>query len=79
MGVVGESVETTVYAGYIEVPERGFRKTHQMYAPRAGAPSSHILLGRSFLAHFMMIYDGPTGVVHFYSANRAPDWPVDDE
>jgi hypothetical protein len=52
MGVVGESVEATVYADEIEVPELGFRKTLRMYAPRAGAPSSRILLGRSFLAHF---------------------------
>lgn len=79
MGVVGGSVEATIYAGELEIPELRFRRTLQMYSPKTIAPHSHVLLGRSFLRFFVITYDGPSGIFHFHPAGAAPAGPIDDE
>ncbi len=79
MGVVGGSVEATVYAGELDVPELNFRKTLQMYSPKTMSPLSQILLGRSFLSFFNLMYEGPAGLFHFYPATYMPPGPIDDE
>jgi hypothetical protein len=66
VGVVGASIPATVYAGFLEVPELHFSRVMEMYAPNGAAPSSLVLLGRSFLNHFIMNYNGPDGTFTFY-------------
>ena len=79
IGVVGGFAEAVVYAGILEVPELHFSRIMRFYAPRGAAPSSQLLLGRSFLAHFIMTYDGPNGIFHFYNPSVGLSGPVDDE
>lgn len=78
IGVVGGMVETVVFAGLLEVPELNFSRVMRMYAPRQSAPSSLMLLGRSFLAHFIMTYDGPNGTFHFFNPDYGWPGPEDD-
>ena len=75
MGVVGGRVEAVVYAGILEVPELVFSELTQLFAI-SGSPT---LLGRSFLAHFQMTYDGPGGIFYFVPKSYKPLLPPDDE
>lgn len=79
IGVVGGAVEATVYAGELDVPELNFRRTLQMYSPKSISPLSPVLLGRSFLEFFVLTYEGPAGLFHFYPADYRPAGPVEDE
>ena len=78
ISVVGGKVEAIVCSGIIEVPELGFRKMMPIYAV-SGTFSAPVLLGRSFLSHFQMTYDGPTGTFSFLPVSYQPVAPWDDE
>lgn len=64
-GIGGGEMEARVHIGQIEVPHLQFRKTLPLYAIGWSATSHAVLLGRSFLEHFVFIYDGPSQVFHF--------------
>lgn len=64
-GIGGGEVDAKVYSGLVEIPELGFRKVMPLYGV-AWDPTSHtVLLGRSFLKHFVFRYDGPSELFHF--------------
>lgn len=62
---VGGSVEATVYAGILEVPQLDYSELIELYSVRKGTLTHSILLGRTFLSHFIVTYDGPEGMFHF--------------
>lgn len=70
VGVVGASIPATVYAAFIEVPELHFCRVMEMYAPDGAAASSQVLLGRSFLDHFIMNYNGLDGTFAFHAQSE---------
>ena len=74
----GVSVLSTVYAGIVEVPELGFSEMMPVYTLKMRHPTHDVLLGRSFLQNFIVTFDGPQGIFHFF---RPPDYepPVHDE
>lgn len=65
-GIGGEEVAAKVYSGCLEVPKLGnFVKVLPVYAVPWGSTTHHVLLGRSFLRHFVFRYDGPSETFHF--------------
>lgn len=79
IGGIGGSVEAVVFAGVLEVPPLHFRRVVRMFSPKDVVLTSKILLGRSFLENFIMTYDGPNGIFHFYNPYIGLGAPVDDE
>lgn len=62
----GASMMAEVFAGCLEVPELGFSEVVPLYALKTRRPTHDVLLGRSFLRNFIVTFDGPQGVFHFY-------------
>lgn len=62
----GASIMADVFAGILEVPELGFSEMVPLYALKTRRPTHDVLLGRSFLRNFIVTFDGPQGVFHFY-------------
>lgn len=79
IGGVGGAVEAMVFAGILEVPSLQFKRVVRMFSPLGVSLSSKVLLGRSFLENFIMTYDGPKGIFHFYNPHAGLSGPVDDE
>jgi len=65
VGVVGASVPATVYMGILEIPELGFSEIMPLFALKVRRPTHDVLLGRSLLEHFIVTFDGPSGLFHF--------------
>jgi predicted aspartyl protease len=63
----GGSIMSDVYAGILEVPQLGFSEMVPLYTLRMRHASHDVLLGRSFLQNFIVTFDGPQGVFHFYT------------
>lgn len=79
IGGVGGSVAADVFAGLLEVPALNFKRVVRMFAPVGVVLSSKVLLGRSFLANYIITFDGPNGMFHFYDPTVGLGAPVDDE
>ena len=71
VGVVGGTVPATIYLGVLEIPALGFRQLMPLYALRVRRPTHEVLLGRSFLQHFIVTFDGPNGTFHFATPGDA--------
>ncbi len=74
---VGGMVETSVFAGLLEVPQLNYRQVIEMFAPRHASASHAVLLGRSFLQDFIVTFNGPDGTFQFASEIQSTDWGWD--
>ncbi len=64
--VVGDArLQASVYLGRLIVPALEFDELTRFHALSMSHPSSRVLLGRSFLKHFIVTYNGPEGMFHF--------------
>ena len=63
--------EVTIHMAQVHVPSLGFTIYGEFAAAdlRLGGQSIDALIGRTFLQHFKMIYDGPTGDVEIIGLN----------
>lgn len=68
MIAVGADHPATEYAGLLNVPELDFERFLPMYAPAGVHATPSVLLGRSFLEHFVYTYHGPSGTFQFHNA-----------
>jgi hypothetical protein len=66
MGIGGEQIGAKVYSGCLAISKLGnFEKVLPLYTVPWGSNTHHVLLGRSFLRHFVFKYDGPSETFHF--------------
>lgn len=79
VGIVGASVQATVYMGVVEIPELSFSEVMPLYALKVSRPTHDVLLGRSFLQNFIVTFDGPTGLFHFSRPIVSYEMPEFDE
>ena len=79
IGGVGGVHEAIVVAALLEVPNLRFKRIVNMYAPIDVSLSSKMLLGRSFLSNYIVTFDGPNGMFHFFDPRIGLAAPVDDE
>lgn len=63
-----------MFLGVLEVPALSFKKLMPLYALKVGRASYNVILGRSFLADYIVTFDGPNGCFHF-SNPAAPHEP----
>ena len=75
----GEHVTATIYHGILEAPQLGVQLVTELYAFEEPLSSPRILIGRSFLRHFLVTFDGPSGIVTFARPTGHYSDPVDDE
>lgn len=82
----GERLMATVYNGVIDAPDLQVSLITELYSfdeppteNRAMATTPRILVGRSFLRHFLVTFDGPSGIVTFAKPTGHHNLPVDDE
>jgi hypothetical protein len=75
----GLSFEATVYVGFLEVPDLGYREQIQFYASEHKQVSHDILLGRSFLKNYITTFNGPEGMFHFHHPFVFPGPLADDD
>ncbi len=69
----GLTVQSTVYAGSLIVPTLGFAQVMPLYSTNMMQVHHDVLLGRAFLRHFIVTFDGPEGLFHFSSpGSRVP-------
>ena len=71
----GGSVHANIYSGYLAVSLLNFEEIMPLYAVRMPYASHNVLLGRDFLRHFLMTFDGPNGRFHF---SRPPTPMIED-
>jgi hypothetical protein len=70
MIAVGADHRAIEYAGILCVPELDFEKFMPVYAPEGVHTAPSMLLGRSFLEHFVCTYHGMDGVFQFHNEAR---------
>jgi predicted aspartyl protease len=63
--VGGARLNASVYLGRLVIPALEFDELTRFHALSMSQPSSRVLLGRSFLKHFIVTYNGPEGMFHF--------------
>jgi predicted aspartyl protease len=56
---VGQRVGCAVYSGILEVEDLHFKQRMNLWAPTVRRMSYQIVLGRDFLKHFAVTFDGP--------------------
>ncbi len=82
----GERLLAVVYNGVIEAPDIGISLIAEFYSFEDGSSFSKglslppkVLIGRSVLRHFLVTFDGPSGIVTFARPSSHYSLPVDDE
>lgn len=70
MIAVGKSHAASRYLAMVEVPELSFKKIMPVSSPDGGSVSPSILLGRSFLRHYIFTFNGITGACHIHNDAR---------
>lgn len=66
LGAIGGATVTgSLYSGIVQVPTLTFERVLPLYAVDWDQLSHSVLLGRSFLKHFVFRYDGPSNVFKF--------------
>ena len=61
----GMTVSGALHSGVVQVPHLRFERLLPLYAVDWDQLSHSVLLGRSFLKHFVFRYDGPSDVFRF--------------
>ena len=75
----GRTIESSVYGGIVSVPELGFNLPMPLYSADFAPAGHNVLLGRDFLKHFIVTFNGPTGWFQFFPAGPAATAdPYDD-
>lgn len=67
----GVRIPATVYAARVAVIELGFDDFERVAAIEMESPSNRVLLGRSFLRHFITSYHGSDGRFHYHRIGPA--------
>ena len=62
----GTRIPATVYAARVIIPELDFDDYERIAAIDMEFPSDRVLLGRSFLRHFITSYNGRDGRFHYH-------------
>lgn len=62
----GARIPSTIYAVKVAVPELGFDDFERVAAIEMETASDRVLLGRSFLRHFITSYNGRDGCFHYH-------------
>ena len=62
----GTRIPATVYAARVTIPELQFDDYERIAAIDMATPSDRVLLGRSFLRHFITSYNGRDGRFHYH-------------
>jgi hypothetical protein len=70
MIAVGADHPAIEFAGLLCVPELEFEKFLPVYAPDGVYTAPSVLLGRSFLEHFVFTYHGLDGTFQFHNEAR---------
>ena len=66
MQVPGDlTVEAAAYAGRLQIPVLGYDRIVRFVAAKHSQEGHDILLGRSFLSEFILIFNGPQNEFHF--------------
>lgn len=71
-------VDATVYAGRLQVPILGYDRLVRFCAAKHSQDGHDILLGRSFLSDFIVVFDGPQGDFRFLRPATASPLEEDD-
>lgn len=74
----GSQVEATVYMAEMAIAGLGFKDWVEVYALPMTRPSQRVLLGRSFLKNYLVTYNGPEGLFHYYKATPASQGYYED-
>lgn len=64
----GNLVDTTAYMAGMIIPGLRFEEIVEVFAVEMPRPSSRVLLGRSFLKHYIVTYNGPEELFHYFHA-----------
>lgn len=62
----GARIPATIYAARLTIPELQFDDFERLAAIEMEIPSDRVLLGRSFLRHFITSYNGGDGRFHYH-------------
>lgn len=62
----GARIPATIYAARVGIPELAFNDYERIAAIDMETPSDRVLLGRSFLRHFITSYNGQDGRFHYH-------------
>ncbi len=62
----GSRIPSTIYAARVTIPELGFNDWERVAAIEMEHPSNRVLLGRSFLRHFITSYNGRDARFHYH-------------
>lgn len=77
--VGGAPILVKIYMGMLRVPVLGFSEIVRLYGARIKGGHHDVLLGRSFLKNFIVTFDGPAGMFHFFPPFRFPGPEPDDD
>jgi predicted aspartyl protease len=67
----GTQIMATIYMAEMQIEGLGFRDWVEVFALPMTRPSSRVLLGRSFLKNYLVTYNGPEGLFHYFDP-RSP-------
>lgn len=62
----GSVVEATVYMAEMAIAGLGFKDWVEVHALPMSKPSQRVLLGRSFLRNYLVTYNGPEELFHYF-------------
>jgi hypothetical protein len=79
VGTMGGSVPASIHLGVLEVPALRFKRLMPLYAFRVRRVNFSVLLGRSFLADYIVTFNGPEGYCHFADPGLGLAPPYEDE
>jgi predicted aspartyl protease len=76
---VGGVVDANVYQCVVEIPRLNFRGELELFAPLDHPVPSMMLIGRSFLQAYTIMYVGPERCFYFYHAGGNSNPPYEDD
>ena len=76
VGGVGGAHQAQVYLAQIYIPDLGIGHNGSVLGAHLsdGGQMHRVLIGRSFLQHLNLIYDGPAGAVKIFDRQSLPRW-----
>ena len=74
----GTIVEATVYMAEMAIAGLGFRDWVEVHALPMTRPSQRVLLGRSFLRNYLVTYNGPEELFHYFKPQPTSFSSYDD-
>ena len=74
----GTVVEATVYMAEMAIAGLGFKDWVEVHALPMTKPSQRVLLGRSFLKNYLVTYNGPDELFHYFKPVGATNQHYDE-